>query len=421
MPDAAIRTSWDWLIAMVAERSRCDALVGLSLALLCLPMTALAQEAGQAEQPAEPPAEEVAPAEAVPPVPKVDFEAEELDSRWSALDAEAKLAVTREPANVATGRGALEFAYSPRQGVFEQIAFSGLGVEEANALRLKVKTSSPTSVSLGIEEQDGAVYQGLLWIGADSWVAVDAYLDELILAENSADGNNRLDPDQVRAFFLADLANLPGEAGRALGLKEGEQRLWLDDVELAQVAKARRRSRVDKLGDEWLLVVDGFEDDVPWVLPIREAGLAFVNGAPKAQGKRALEMTYTLDKGRWVGFVCAPPGRFDLSAGTDCHMWVRASLSARMVLVLEERDGSKYERAFKPEPDDKWQAVRLPVNEFLMDDDAADENAQLDVGQVHRLILLVDTFDADVTPMGSGSIAVDDIGIVIPARPEGVE
>jgi hypothetical protein len=59
--------------------------------------------------------------------------------------------------------------------------------------------------------------------------------------------------------------------------------------------------------------------------------------------------------------------------------------------------------------------------DFLRDDDAADENEQLDIGQVHRLILLVDTFDADVTAMGVGSIAVDDIGIVIPTRPEGVE
>lgn len=395
-------------------------MAGLCLALFCPPVTALSQEAGETA-PDEAPAQAAAVPEEAAPVPKVDFEAEELDSRWSALDAEATLSVTHEAANVGSGRGALELGYRPRQGVFEQIAFSGLGAERANALRLKLKPSSPTSISLGVEEQSGALYQGLLRIEAGKWVAVDACLDELILAENSADADNRLDPEEIRGFFLADLANLPGEAGRALGLKEGEQRLWLDDLELAQAAKTKRRSRVDRLGDEWLLVLDGFEDDVPWVLPIREAGLAFVNGAPKTQGKRALEMTYTLAKGRWVGFVCAPPGRFDLGPGTDLHVWVKAALSARMVIVLEERGGSKYETAFKPEADDKWHAVRLPLSGFLMDDNARDENGQLDIGQVHRVILLVDTFDADVTAMGVGSIAVDDIGIVIPTRPEGVE
>jgi len=380
---------------------------------------AIAQEPEAGDQATEAEAEEAAPAEELPRFSRLDFESDELDPRWSAVDPEAVLSITREAANVATGRGALELAYSPRQGVFEQISFSGLGVEQASVLSLKIKATSATSLSIGVEEQNGAMYQGLLRAAADKWVGVSVSLDELVLAENSQDDNGRLDPDQLRGFFLADLANLGGETGRALGLKEGEQRLWLDDLELDQNAKVTLRSRVEKLGDEWLLVVDGFEDGVAWVLPIREAGLAFVNGAPEAQGRRALEMTYT-PKGRWVGFVCAPPSRLDLSAGTEFHMWTKAELSARMVVVLEERDGSKYETAAKTEADGKWHSVRLPLAEFLMDDDTTDENGQLDVGQVYRLILLVDTFDADVTPAGTGSIAIDDIGIVAPTRPDNV-
>ena len=381
---------------------------------------AIAQEPADGEPPEEEQAEEAAPEEELPRFSRLDFESEELDPRWSAVDAEAALSITREAANVANGRGALEFAYSSRQGVFEQISFSGLGVEQASVLSLKIRATSPTSISLGVEEQNGAMYQGLLRVAAAKWVGVSVSLDDLVLAENSQDDNDRLDPDQLRGFFLADLANLGGETGRALGLKDGEQHLWLDDLQLTENAKVTLRGRVEKLGDEWLLVVDGFEDDVAWVLPIREAGLDFVNGAPKAQGRRALEMTYTLDKGRWVGFVCAPPNRLDLSAGTEFHMWTKAELSARMVVVLEERDGSKYETAAKTEADGKWHSVRLPLAEFLMDDDTTDENGQLDVGQVYRLILLVDTFDADVTPAGTGSIAIDDIGIVAPTRPEDI-
>ncbi len=411
---------------MSAVRLRLIPATGLLVTLACLPADVLSQEPAddtkaEETEAGEPAGEEAEPVEEPSPVSEVRFDTDELDARWSAIDAEATLALTQEKQHVASGRGALEFAYSARQGAFEQITFTGLGTEAADSLGLKVKATSPTSISLGVEEQNGAMYQALLWIGPGEWVGVDAWLDELILAENSADENGTLDAGQIRGFFLADLANLPGEAGRALGLKSGDERLWLDDLELVRQGKAKRRSRVEKLGDRWLLVVDGFEDDVFWGLPIREAGLKFVGGAPKAPGRQALEMTYALGKGRWVGFVCAPPGRLDLGAGTELSLWVKAALSARMVIVLEERDGSKYEAAFKPEPDDKWHSVLLPLGEFLRDDDAADENEQLDIGQVHRLILLVDTFDADVTAMGVGSIAVDDIGIVIPTRPEGVE
>jgi hypothetical protein len=398
--------TWLWLIV---------------LAMLILHAHAVSQDEPPGQTPAEPAADEAAEPVERPGVSKADFEADEIDDRWSARDDQATLAITREPAHVASGRGALEFVYSPRQGVFEQIGFGGLAVDGGDTLSVKVKATSPASVSLGIEEQNGAMYQGLLWIDAGKWVTVETRLDELILAETSTDDNGRPDADQIRGFFLADLANLPGETGRALGLKEGEQRLWLDDLEVSSKPKARSRSRVERLGDEWLLVVDGFEDDVPWVLPIREAGLKLVNGAPKAAGRRALEMTYSLGKGRWVGFVSAPPGRLDLAAGTEFHMWAKTALSARLVVVLEERDLSKYETAAKVDPDDKWHSIRIPLQDFLIDDDAPDENDQLDIGQVHRLIVLVDTFDADVTPAGTGAVALDDIGIVMPTRPEGVE
>ena len=60
-------------------------------------------------------------------------------------------------------------------------------------------------------------------------------------------------------------------------------------------------------------------------------------------------------------------------------------------------------------------------SQILCNNEAVTRLAQLDVDQIHRLILLVDTFDADVTPAGTGLVAVDDIGIVVPARPEGGE
>jgi len=348
-----------------------------------------------------------------------DFESDALLPAWVAADGSATLLITRDPANVAAGGGALEFAYNARPGVFQQLSTASLGAASANALSLRLKASSPTSISLGVAEKGGAQYQGLLWINADQWVDVRTPLADLLPAQNSFDDNGRLDVDQIAGFFLADLSNLPGEMGQALGRKEGEQRIWLDNLGLTDEQRLQPRGHVERLGEEWLLVLDDFEGGVFWGLPVRRAGLKPVQGAPKTVGQSALEISYTLGVGRWVGYVLAPPNRFDLSTAHEFRMIARADLNARLVIVLEERDGSKYDMAAKVPPDGKWHPVAVPFDAFAPSDPAADENGQLDAVQIHRVILLVDTFDADVRPGGFGSVAVDDVGVVATAAPAG--
>jgi len=349
----------------------------------------------------------------------LDFETDALLSTWTASDGSATITLTNDKQNVAAGNGALQFAYAARPGVFQQVSTNGFGASSGNTLSLKLKASSPTSVSLGIQEQNGAQYQGLLWIGANEWVSVRTPLSDLILAQGAVDDNGRPDGDQVTGFFLADLANLQGEVGQALGYKAGDQRIWLDDLALVDDPHAKSRGSVEKLGDEWALILDGFEDDVCWGLPIRRAGLKLVPGAPQAKGQRGLEITYTLGAGRWVGYVLAPPGRFDLSTATKFHMWAKTDLNARLVIVLEERDGAKYDTAAKVPPDGKWHSTLIPFEDFAPADAGADANGQLDADQISRVIVLVDTFDADVRPGGLGSIVVDDVALVTPTAPEG--
>jgi hypothetical protein len=356
---------------------------------------------------------------AAQPVSLFDFESDALLPAWVAADGSATLSITRDPANVAVGGGAFEFAYNARPGVFQQISTAGLGAASANTLSLRLKASSPTSISLGVAEKGGAQYQGLLWIDGGKWVDVRVPLSDLVLAQNSFDDNGRLDADQIAGFFLADLSNLPGEMGQALGRKEGEQRIWLDDVALIDEQRLRPRGHVERLGDEWLLVLDDFESGVLWGLPVRRASPKLVGGAPKTVGQSALEISYTLGVGRWVGYVLAPPNRFDLSTAHQFRMVAKTDLNARLVVVLEERDGSKYDTAAKAPPDGKWHPVSIPFDAFALSDPADDENGQLDAVQIHRVIVLVDTFDADVRPGGFGSVVVDDVGVVATAAPPG--
>lgn len=346
-----------------------------------------------------------------------DFESEALLPSWVAADGAATLSITHDPANIATGAGALEFAYNARPGVFQQISTGSFAAATGNCLSLRLKASSPTSISLGVAERGGAQYQGLLWIGPDKWVTIRTPLSDLFLAQDSVDDDGRLDVDQISGFFLADLSNLPGEMGQALGRKDGEQRVWLDDLALTDEPRPQPRGHVEKTGEEWFLVLDDFEAGVLWGLPVRRAGLKIVEGAPKTVGQSALEISYTLGVGRWVGYVLPPPRRFDLSTAHEFRMAAKTDLNARLVIVLEERDGSKYDTAAKVPPDGKWHPVAIPLDAFAPSDPAADENGQLDAAQIHRVIILVDTFDADVRPGGIGSVAVDDVGVIATTPP----
>lgn len=374
---------------------------------LAVPLTAQDQPKPEADA-----AVEVAAPEPLEPVAVYDFEGDEVPPGWSTTDGEATLAITTAAADVAAGRGALEFSFAGRRGVFEQLNNQAFGSEAAEALSLKVKATSPTSLSLGVEDRDGNTYQGLLWIDAGSWVTVQARLDGLTPNQQTADGGNGPAPGQVSGFFIADLANLGGESGQALGLKTGNQKLWLDDVSLVGAANIPVRSRQERLGQDTLQVIDGFEQDVIWGLPIRQAGLALVKGAPKAPGKRALEITYRLDNGRWSGVVCAPPGSVDLAAATRLRLWASTDLNARLVIILEKKDSTKFETATKVAPDGRWHEVDLPLTDFVIDGQAPDRNRELQPGEIHRVIVLIDTFDADVRPGGEGSVTIDDLGFV---------
>ena len=378
----------------------------LALLLLVFAAPCLAQDAADpavAEDPPPPPP---------PPQALYDFEGAELSPAWSMVDAEATLAITNEPQNVASGNGALELTYQARRSMFQQVVNGAFGADAATTLTLKVKASSPTAISLGVQETNGAMYQALLCIGAGEWVTAEIPLRDLLLSKNGDDTPGAT-PGEINGFFLADLANLDGETGQALGFKEGEQKIWLDDVALVDTPKAPARGRVEKAGDEWTVVVDDFESDVFWGLPIRQAELAHTKGAPKAKGIRAMEITYSLGTGRWVGCVMAPPGRLDVSSARAFRMLAHTDLNARLVIVLEERSGAKYETAAKLPADGKWQEVVIPLDEFV----TGGTDQKINASEISRVIALIDTFDADVRPGGKGSVVIDDTGFILTQEP----
>jgi hypothetical protein len=334
-------------------------------------------------------------AAAQPPTAGFDFEQDADAAAWITTACGAELAITREPANVREGRGALELSWEATDGRLAMLTVDSIQADERpRSLRLSVKLAEQSPVMYGVREADGSSYQGYLYTPGGVWHDLAVDLDELMLAEGSEDENGRLDAREIDAITVADLSNLSGEAGQSLGLKQGRQRMWLDAVELSAELAPHRSDR----GPDGEIIIDDFDRTPLVVLPIGGPSLSQTDG-PSAEDRSALEVAFDPGGYRWVGFVHAI-GYLDLTERTHIGLRLRAAQTGPLHVVMEERDGSKYIGRHKLDPARGWYEVRLPFAKFGLDPGTEDENGCLDVNQLRVIIPVLDSKRAEVGENG---------------------
>ena len=367
------------------------------------------QEAPAAEKPAgeqEQPAQEEPPEQVAVPA-SFDFEAQELQPCWFNIAHEGKMRITHEPADVREGQGALEFAYTPSEGNLALIGATPVKPEGAvRSLSFSLKTEQLSPILFGLNEADGSSYQGYCYTPGGAWHDVLVDVGELMLSEDTTDENEHLDVDQINTIIVADLCNLAGEAGRALGIKRGVQRMWLDNVGVSEKPAPHRSSRQANGS----VIIDDFDRDLITCLPIGAPKMTLVSGPQTGGDTQALEVAYRLGGHRWVGFVAAA-GYLDLCNASALCLTLKAAHQARLTVVLEERDGSKYATRVDLRPAEGWHQVVIPVAQLTLDPQTDDENAQLDLGQLRVIIPVVDTFNASVGADGLGSYTISRIWV----------
>lgn len=327
-----------------------------------------------------------------------DFEQPELSAEWTTTAPEAVLAITHEPAHVREGRGALELAWKATDGRLAMLTVAPVSLHSrARSLRLSVKLEGRSPVMYGVREADGSSYQGYLYSPGGVWHDLAVDLDELMLAEGSEDENGRLDVHQIDAISVADLSNLAGEAGKSLGIKEGLQRLWLDNVRLSDELAPHRSSR----GPNGEAIIDDFDREPLLCLPVGGPDLSLTDG-PGDGDESAMRIEYDATGYRWVGFVGAV-GYLDLTERAQIGLQVRAEQAAPLHVVLEERDGTKYMMCPRLDPAKGWYAIRLPFAKFKLDPQTSDENGQLDLDQLRVIIPVIDTKRAELAEGARGA------------------
>lgn len=333
-----------------------------------------------------------------------DFEQEEPADGWGSSANEAAVTITHEPELVRSGAGALELAWTALEGRLALLELGPVALDgRPRSLSLSIRLSSPSPVMYGVREADGSEYQGYMYSPGGIWHDLAVDLDELMLSEVAEDENGRLDVNQVDAIVVADISNLPGEAGRSLGIKEGRQYLWLDDVGVSDRLAPHRSTRAADGG----IVVDDFDLDPVRCLPIGGPTLELVAG-PDADDASALRVGYTTQGYRWAGFVAAV-GYLDLTECTQIGLRVRADSAGPLTVVLEERDGSKYVTQHDLDPAAGWYDVALDFTCFRLDRATRDENGELDLDQLRVVIPVLDTSKAEVGERGIGEYLVSRI------------
>ncbi len=327
-----------------------------------------------------------------------DFEQPEPSAAWTSTAPEAALSITRETANVRSGKGALEFSWQATEGRLAILTVTPIALQERpRSLRLSIKLEGPSPVMYGVCEADGSCYQGYLYSPGGVWHDMEVDLDELMLSEATQDEDGRLDVDEINGIMVADVSNLDGEAGASLGIKSGRQRLWLDDVALTDALAPHRSSR----GPDDEAIIDDFEREPLLALPVGGPSLTLVAG-PGDGDTSALRIEYDRSHYPWAGFVAAV-GYLDLSDRMGICLRLRAEQAGPLTVVLEERDGSKYVARHRLDPSKGWYSQCVPFAKFKADPATTDENAQLDLDQLRVVIPVLDTKRAELDESGLGA------------------
>jgi len=325
------------------------------------------------------------------PLVLFSFEDDADAAVWRSPTPDASLGITREPADVRDGAGALEFSYDAAQNGYFILEADGVDVVGGASMSFSVKCSEATPLLFGLSEEDGSSYDGYLQCPLHEWLDVEVSLDDLQLRQDSEDENGALDAGEIRSILFFDLSNLPGDVGKALGWKQGAQSMWLDNVSInAHLTQ---------------IVVDDYESDILFGLAVGGAELSMV---PDGDGGGALSVVYSAVAEQWQGYVCGV-GHADLAGLEQVALRTKVEQTTRLVVVLEERDGSKYQTFLDLQPAE-WRHHALPAANFELDPATIDENDALDSDELRVMILLVDTFSSVVGAGGVGEVLLDDVG-----------
>jgi hypothetical protein len=360
-----------------------------------------------------------------------DFE--KLSGRWAVvrftgkdqmeLDAGNGLKIATEAGNVKEGKGALEYHYQlVGNGPTALMSSLSLRLKNPRSVSAWIKTSEPSMIAWTFSERDGSSYMAPVFTSGGEWQFVKLGLGDFSLDEHSKDENGQLDGGQISSVGFIDAAAMFG----GLGAEPGATRtLWIDELAASDEEPAARQTTMDVEGGK-LVRIDDFEQGAPAWVGFTLSG--FAGGKPTvtmdkgttigvadkdaAAGKGALQVSYFAPEASLFALLRFW-GKLPLTGVTQLRFSLKSKFDAKLMVSVEERDGSGYNLQLDATGGEKWQQHQLPLAGFTLGDDKVDENGKLDSDQLKQ-VSLIDMSGAVGEP-GQNVLWLDEVAFFVPA------
>ena len=345
-------------------------------------------------------------------VPKFDFE--HPPRGWKSLDRQAQIRHQKDPEEVKSGSGMLEYHYTIREKALPLVFRRVLRMPQAKSLRMWVKSTATMLLAVVLEERDGSRYNVVFFSPKQTWQDVAFSINDFTLAKDSRDENGKLDLDQVHIIGFLDTTCL---FSQKITVHDPERSFFIDDLEVLTTA-AIGRCRLSEAEGRRDLIIDTFETASVWI-PVTISGHDFnlddtasvaitTEPAQVKAGNRALQYSYNIEPKNIhaaFAFYTVP------AEANSIHFWIKTNNTRMLVLILGEKDKSLYQTNFYL-PANRWQEIRLNLNEFQLWKDSVDENNKLDAGQIQSIGIfdltgLLVNISADL--QGKGQLWIDDL------------
>jgi hypothetical protein len=334
-----------------------------------------------------------------------DFAAGATADGWKVTGQAAAAKVSDEADRARDGKPTLACSYLGQAGSPFSLSKDQLDLAGVQSLSLSLKASSQAPLVLSLTEEDGSNYHTFVTCPAGQWCDAAMPLSDLQLQDSSTDENTTLDAEQVRTFTIQELANMPGDLGAIFGTKTGEQWLCVGQVRFgAEEAPSHARVEKDKV------LIEDFGEPEFRLLPVGGAQLSKMTGADgKENSALAVRFTFQPDGPQaWPGVVL-PTGHAALAGMRALRLRAKPQGPAKLHVLLEEQDGSKYETiTVIPEAND-WQARDLALADFTLEKGGTDDNTTLDLDHVRVLIVVIDAWNALLDEKEQGEFGLDDV------------
>ena len=341
-----------------------------------------------------------------------DFE--DNQTGWIAFGKNAQVGMTREPENVHEGQAALQFDYDLQADNITALAFpDARGLAHLKQLSFWVKTAQATPLVFIVQEQNGGRWGALFWLPADKWQHVVLEPRDFSLWPefgSAPDEDGTLDFDNLEWAGLADFSQLFLRMPQLQALfptETGSRTLWLDEFQKTNAVEPNAPHPAHDEAVPQTLVIDDFQHPQLGWMPLGTTQIEREEMDDNAAKLPVMRVSYAQKQGQFGGVVRRMAVK-SLEGAKKLTLHIASQNAAILAVQVEETGGGKYYAPLTIVGDGKLHNFDLQLADFLPSEDSKDANQQLDMNQVHQIVLL-DTAFLNPAADGQNSLWLGEI------------